>query len=180
MTLSPLPEPLDGERSAAQKRLEVAVGEGRLTLDEFTDRCARVWSARDEAEIARTLDDLPVEVVGRRQKATSVLVGVFGDIKRRGRWAVRERVSAFLLFGDTELDLRGAVVTGDEIAIRVYTVFGDAEVVVPEGVDVETGGFSLFGDERTELAPVERVRGTPLVRVRQFSIFGDLVVRSAR
>ncbi|WP_232666236.1 DUF1707 SHOCT-like domain-containing protein [Pseudonocardia sp. TRM90224] len=180
MTLSPLPEPLDSERAAAQSRLEVAVGEGRLTLDEFTERCSRVWSATDKTAIARTLDDLPVEVVGQRQKATSVLVGVFGDIKRRGRWAVRERVSAFLLFGDVELDLRGAVVRGDELTIRVYTIFGDAQVVVPEGVDVEMGGFSLFGDEETKLAPVERVRGTPLVRVRQFSIFGDLEVRSAR
>jgi hypothetical protein len=51
---------------------------------------------------------------------------------------------------------------------------------VPEGVEVEVGGFSLLGDHEVELAPVPRVPGAPVVRLRVWSLLGDLTVRSAR
>lgn len=183
MTVSPLsqPDPLDDERRAAQSRLEVAVGEGRLTLDEFTDRCGRVWSATASAEVALTLEDLPVAVVGQTATARSTLVSVIGDIRRRGRWSLRARTTAWLLIGDVELDLRGALITADdEITIAVYSVIGDVEVIAPEGVEVELSGFALLGDRKVDLAPVARVPGTPTVRIRAFSLIGDAKVRCAR
>lgn len=182
MTVVPQPssEPLDAERRAAQSRLEVAVGEGRLTLEEFTERVGQVWSATVATEVQRTLDDLPVPVVGSTASARSTLVSVIGDVRRRGRWSLRRRTTAWLLIGDVELDLRGAVITDDEIAIDVFSVIGDVEVVAPDGVEVELGGFSVLGDHRLDLAPVPRVPGSPLVRVRVFSLIGDAKVRSAR
>ncbi len=181
MTVSPRPEPLDDERRAAQARLEVAVGEGRLTLDDFTQRSGRIWAATDSAEVARTLDDLPPPpVVGGSAPARSTLVSVIGDIRRRGRWALRSRTRAWLVIGDVELDLRSALIGNDEITIEVYSLIGDVEVIAPEGVEVELGGFSLLGDRRVDLAPVPRVPGTPIVRVRVVSLIGDAKVRSAR
>lgn len=176
----PSPEPLDAERRAAQARLETAVGEGRLTLDEFTDRCGRVWSADTPAEIARTLDDLPVPVVGQTAASSSTLVSMIGDIRRRGRWPLRQRTRAWLVIGDVALDLRGALITDDTVEIEVYNLIGDVEVVVPEGVEIELTGLTLLGDRRVELAPVPRVPGTPTVRVRVMSLIGDATVRSAR
>jgi hypothetical protein len=182
MTVAPQsPNPLDQERRAAQARLETAVGEGRLTLDEFTDRCGRVWSAAGSAEVQRTLDDLPVPVVGQTPAARSTLVSVIGDIRRRGRWSLRSRTMALRLIGDVELDLRGAVISDDDqITIDVWGLIGDAEVIAPEGVEVELTGFSVLGDRKIDLAPVPRVPGTPTVRVRVFTLIGDAKVRSAR
>jgi hypothetical protein len=183
MTVAPqsAPDPLDGDRRAAQTRLETAVGEGRLTLDEFTERCGRVWGAADRAELQRTLDDLPVAVVGQAQASRSTLVSVVGDIRRRGRWSMRSRTTAVRLIGDVELDLRGAVITDDDtITIDVYGLIGDVEVIAPEGVEVELAGFSLIGDRKIDLAPVPRVPGTPTIRVRAFALIGDAKARSSR
>lgn len=178
---APPPDPLDQERRAAQARLEVAVGEGGLTLDEFAERAGRVWSASDPAEVRSTLLDLPVPIVGQRPRARSTLVGFIGDIRRRGRWSVPRRTTAWLVLGDVKLDLRGALVGDhDELVIEVNVVLGDVKVVVPEGVEVELTGFTLLGDRRIELAPVTRVPGTPVVRVRVYSVLGDATVRSAR
>ncbi|GAA1862045.1 DUF1707 domain-containing protein [Pseudonocardia ailaonensis] len=181
MTVDPVPEDLDDRRRAAQQQLERAVGEGRLTLDEFTDRAGTVWAAGSGAEIERTLSDLPVPVVGGTQPGRSTLIGVIGDVTRRGRWTLRRRTTAVLLIGDVDLDLRTAVVEqGDEpVVIDTWTVIGDVTVTVPDGVEVETGGFTLLGDRKLDLAPVPRVPGTPLVRVRVWSLIGDVSVRSA-
>jgi hypothetical protein len=174
------PDALDAERRAAQARLEVAVGEGRLTLDEFTERAGRVWGAGSPAELQRTLSDLPVPVVGQTASARSTLISVIGDIRRRGRWALRRRTTAWLLIGDVELDLRGALIGDDDvIEIGVNGLIGDVEIVVPEGVEAELTGFTLIGDRRVELAPVPRVPGTPRIRVRVFSVIGDAKLRSA-
>jgi hypothetical protein len=182
MTVAPQPpDPLDEKRRAAQARLEAAVGEGRLTLDEFTDRCGRVWAATDSAEVQRTLIDLPVPVVGQKPPARSTLVNVIGDIRRSGRWSLRGRTSAARLIGDVDLDLRGALVgSDDEITINTFGLIGDTRLTVPEGVEVELTGFCLLGDRKVDLAPVPRVPGTPVIRLRAFGLIGDTSVRSAR
>jgi hypothetical protein len=178
-----LPDDLEPRRRDAQQQLERAVGEGRLTLDEFTDRAGSVWAAQSGAELERTTADLPVPVVGGTKPGRSTLVSVLGDLKRRGRWSLRRKTSAILLLGDLDLDLRGAVLEsggqGEPITIDAYSVIGDVEVVVPEGVEVEVGGFTLLGDQKVELASVPRVRGTPMVRVRVWGLLGDVTVRSA-
>jgi hypothetical protein len=105
-----VPDDLEPRRRDAQQRLERAVGEGRLTLDEFTDRVGRVWAADDGVAIERLTTDLPTPVVGGTRAGRSVLVSVLGDLKRRGRWSLRRRTTVLLLLGDVDLDLRGAVV----------------------------------------------------------------------
>ncbi|MBN9108252.1 MAG: DUF1707 and DUF2154 domain-containing protein [Pseudonocardia sp.] len=176
------PESLDPARRTTQDQLERAVGEGRLTLDEFTDRSALVWKAQNAGELDAVVADLPAApVVGATSPARSTLVSVIGDIRRRGRWGLRRKTTAILLIGDVELDLRGAVVTeqGTEpVTVDVWSVIGDTEVVVPDGVEAELVGFTLLGDRRVDLAPVPRVPGTPVVRIRVFSLLGDAKLRS--
>jgi hypothetical protein len=178
-----VPDDLEPRRRDAQQRLERAVGQGRLTLDEFTDRVGRVWAADDGVAIERLLTDLPTPVVGATRPGRSVLVSVLGDLRRKGRWSLRRRTTVLLLLGDVDLDLRGAVVeqgTSDEpIVVDTWSLIGDVQLTVPEGVEVEIGGFSLLGDQKVDLAPVPRVPGAPVVRLRVWSLLGDLTVRSA-
>ncbi len=98
-------------------------------------------------------------VVGQNPVARSTLFSVIGDIRRRGRWSLRSRTTAVRLIGDVELDLRGALISGDdEITINAFGLIGDAVVIAPEGVEVELTGFSLLGDRKIDLAPVPASR----------------------
>lgn len=175
---APHSAPDDDEREHAIDTLQRAVGAGRLTLGEFTDRVDAVLAAETHVDLAGLLRNLPQDspVVGSTSSPASF--SVFGDVHLQGRWRLRERLRSVTVFGALRLDLRQAVCSSAEVRIDGYTVFGDVEVLLPEGVEAELSGFTIFGDRRLELAPVPRSPQTPLVRVHGMSLFGDVTLRS--
>ncbi|GAB3496668.1 DUF1707 SHOCT-like domain-containing protein [Amycolatopsis cihanbeyliensis] len=169
---------LQARKEAAQARLEQAVGEGRLTLDEYTDRVAQVWAATSTGMIDSALSDLPAPLVRPEPAATRMSIDViFDDVKRSGRFALSsgDRVTGF--FGDVKLDLRQAVLTEQVLKLNVSSVFGDVRVTVPEGIEVEVTSFTLLGDRDIQTTS-ERVPGSPRLLLKANTIFGDIRVRS--
>ena len=169
----------DADREATVTRLQRAVAEGRIDLTEFAERVEAAYAAATHDDLAALVADLPpdapprVEIVGTR--VPEELDNVFGDVKLAGSNPPR-RVST--VFGDVRLDLRGLRTDVDRIEISLGTVFGDVDVVVAEGVDAELQGRTIFGDRKTQLAPVPRLAGTPRIVVHARSVFGDLRLRS--
>ena len=171
----------DADREATVSRLQTALGEGRLDVDEFGERAAAALDAVSLAELAAVVADLPepgtradeVEIVGSR--APDEVRSFIGDLRFAG---TLPPARAGTVFGDVTVDLRGLRTSADRLELDVRTVFGDVEVIVPEGVQAELVGHTVFGDRRTELAAVPRLAGTPLVVVRASSTFGDLRLRS--
>jgi hypothetical protein len=129
----------DADRERAATLLERACGEGRLTLEEFSVRVGAVWAADDAHELARTTADLaPTPTVGTHQTVERI-VTVFSGNRRHGRWRLARRMRVTNVFGETELDLREAVLGPDalaaqEVEITGKCVFGAVRVLVPEGV----------------------------------------------
>ena len=169
----------DADREAVVVRLQQAVGEGRIDLDEFGQRAEAAYAAGTTAELDLLVADLPgpgeqsVEIVGLRTPESPSLV--FGDIVLAGA-APPSRADT--VFGDIRIDLRGLRTDADRVELQLSTVFGDVDVVVSEGVDAELYGRTVFGHRKVELAPVPRLAGTPLVVVRARTVFGDLRLRS--
>ncbi len=169
----------DADRQAVVDRLQTALAEGRIDIDEFRERCEAALAAGTTADLAPLLADLPaerpppVEMVGGRAPRTAT--GVFGDIRLSGRSPPQR---AGTVFGDVRIDLRDLRTDADVVELVLSTVFGDVEVIVAEGVDAVLEGWTVLGDRRTELARVPRLAGTPRVVVHARSIFGDLRLRS--
>ncbi|MGY1602498.1 DUF1707 domain-containing protein [Geodermatophilus sp. SYSU D00815] len=170
----------DADRQAAVDRLQAALGEGRLDVDEFGERAAAAYAAVTVADLAPLVADLPApgtpavpggDVVGTRLPEDTR--SFFGDLRLTGP-VPRART----VFGDVRVDLRGLRTGEPRVELELHTVFGDVEVIVPEGVEAELHGWTVFGDRRTELAPVPRLAGTPVVVVRASAVFGDLRLRS--
>jgi hypothetical protein len=173
----------DAERDATVTRLQTAVGEGRIDLDEFGQRAAAAYAAATTAELDALLADLPapasaVPAVGEliEERSTGPVFSVAGDVKLAATTTVPQQVGT--VFGDIKIDLRGLRTSAGTVELQLTTVFGDVEVIVSEGVSAEIGGWTLFGDRRTELAAVPRLPGTPHVVVRGWSVFGDRKLRS--
>ena len=177
---SPAVRASDADREATVTRLQRAVGEGRIDLSEFGERAGAAYAAGTLDELAALVADLPpdgpppVEIVGTR--TPEEYSSVFGDVRVAGTADAPRRVST--VFGDVRLDLRGLRTDADRIEITLGTVFGDVDVVVAEGVDAELHVRTVFGDRKTQLAPVPRLAGTPRIVVHARSVFGDLRLRS--
>src|SRR3954452_10544866 len=101
---------------------------------------------RDEPELAAPTAALPT----RRR----FIVSVFGDITRTGPWPARRRLSPVAVFGDIDLDLRQATMPAGESAITAVAPFGNIDVLVPEGVEVDVSGFTLFGSKKISVREV--------------------------
>jgi predicted membrane protein len=114
-----------------------------------------------------------VETTGRRW-----IVSVFGDITRRGAWPARDRLSPVAVFGDIDLDFREATVPPGRLAINAVAPFGNIDVLVPDGVQVDVGGFTLFGSKKVAVAEAPANGSAAAIRVRGFSLFGSVKVSS--
>ena len=170
----------DADRETVVARLQAAVGEGRLDLDEFGQRADAAYAAVTRAELDVLVADLPVDappplqIAGQRSPAE--VTSTFGDVVLTVTNAPPQRIGT--VFGDIRLDLRGLRTGADRIDLQLSTVFGDIDVIVAEGVDAELLGRTFLGDRKVDLAPVQRLAGTPLVVVHAQAVFGDLRLRS--
>jgi hypothetical protein len=170
----------DTDREAVVTRLQKALGEGRIDLDEFGQRAQAAYAAVTTAELDVLLTDLPTEAAPRAEivgtRTPEEVSSVFGDITLAAGASPPQRVST--VFGDIRIDLRTLRTDVDRIDLHVSTMFGDVDVIVAEGVDAELQGRTVFGDRKVELAPVHRLAGTPRIVVHARTVFGDLRLRS--
>lgn len=164
-------------------RLRDAAGEGRLTFEELADRIDAAADAVTREELERLVEDLPAEPASppsrRVAPAPTRAASVFGDVRRSGAWTVPVRGTWLSLFGDVVLDLREARVTTSDVRIGAGTIFGDVELLVPEGVEVEIRTRTLFGDVEHEGGEAAAT-GAPRIVLAGGTLFGDVRVRSRR
>ncbi len=167
----------DREHTVLVLREHAAVG--RLTLEEFTERMTVAYRAvtRDELdELGRDLPAVPAAVTASRRRPTRWVLAVFGSTERDGRIRARRRVFCLTMFGSIDLDLRQATLEGDAITILALGMFGAVDVYVPEAVEVDAHGLSLFGHKGAHGNDLVPQPGTPLVRVFALSLFAGIDV----
>ncbi len=167
----------DAEREHVCSLLREASVEGRLTLDEFSQRVDRALAGRTRADLAAVTSDLPAVRPAREPVRTSV--AVLSSVDRRGFWRVGEQSSVVAVMGSCKLDLRGALIAGPVTTIEAVVVMGSLEVIVPEGVEVELEGGSFMGSRTLELAGGPPPIGAPVVRITGMSIMGTVTVRDS-
>lgn len=169
----------DAEREQAVGWLQDHLLAGRLTLEEFSERVEKAYSAGVRADLEGVrfglppTDDLPA---GRsRRRATRLTGALFGSVVKRGRLKLRGWTVAGGAFCDVDLDLRKAEIVGQRTAVTVLVGFGNVDVYVPEHVNVTVSGLALFGHRREWGEDIERVH-SPEISVRAISLFGTVDV----
>lgn len=170
------------ERETVVARLQTAAAEGTLSLDELADRLETALTAVTQAELEPLTSDLPEAAPAHSgAKARRWIVGIMGGGDYRGRWRIASRCTVVNVMGGADLDLIDAVVHGPQTEIRVFSLMGGSDIVVPEGVHVELSGFAIMGDNdvRLENAPAPPA-GAPVVHVRAYSIMGGTDVKRRR
>lgn len=177
--MADLPEPRvsDAERDLVVDQLRSACAEGRLTLEEFSDRVGDAYRARTSTDLDRLTGDLPAQPgpdppeVPETHRITSIL----GGANRTGPWRPANPTRVTAVIGSCQVDL--TEVDLEPVTELVVTVVcGGVEVLVPEGVRVDLGGFAFLGgrDDRTSAAR----RDGPVVRIRCRVVLGGVTART--
>lgn len=188
----------DAERQVVVDRLRRAVGDGLITLDEFADTSGAAYAAVTRAQLDEVARELRLPVVAPIPAAPSAMpppaapagdavaakpkrrwvVSVMSGQERKGRWSIGRRTGAFALMGGVDLDLRDAVLEGEEIEITAFALMGGVNVIVPEGIRVECSGFVLMGGNPSVKRLAPPVPGAPVVHLRAYGMWGGIGVRS--
>lgn len=133
--------------------------------------------------------DLPVFAGVRRPSAggepslddTVSLTTVFGDRHVASTTTAFQGGVMTVVFGDLDLDLSRAQLAPTGATLDVVSVFGDADIIVPPGWEVQVNRTEILGDvkDRTTppIAPTPTAPPRPRLTIRATAILGDVDVR---
>ena len=106
-------------------------------------------------------------------------MSIFSGVHRKGSWEPPEALSVFSLFGGVHLDYREADLLEGRSEIKVLSLFGGVQIVVPPDVHVETRGLGIFGNF-SHLQQRAEEEDAPGLRVTGLALFGGVDVRCKR
>jgi hypothetical protein len=169
----------DADRDRSTDVLSGAVAEGRLTLEEFSDRVGAAQIARTHDELTLLTRDLPAisrsaEVIPDHARHLAFC----SRVVRRGPWELPARSSFRCIFGTVDLDLSQARLAGAQVELEIFNLFGTVTVVVPEGIDVSVTGGGAFASQVIEPPAAAPAPGAPRLRISARGPGGTLYVRS--
>jgi hypothetical protein len=162
----------DADRERVVALLGEALADGRLTLDEHSDRTTRAYAARTLGELTGLTGDLApreTQPIIADDRPVSVL---FGRVRREGRWIVPVKLPLFALFGTVDLDLRDAVLQRRHTVVDALVLGGRIRLLVPDGVRVQVTGRTVVGTRELRHRPAD---GGPTVEIA-----GTLLLASVR
>ena len=160
----------DADRDRVIDVLRGAVGDGRLTADEFEERLEAALSSRTLGQLAVLTADL-VAGPGRPGAAVAQAEDVIridqrgGSVQRGGRWMVPRRLELRVSWCDVILDFTKAVIVADTLLIDINGRGGALILVLGPGIVVDVDDLAVRYtdvDVRSDAEP-----GVPVVlRVR--------------
>lgn len=186
--LAPTPE----RRDAVVEALTQAFTVGRIELEEFELRTERAMRATTIGELDASVADLlrkhppPVAVPNsgefvvdhQRRAASRLTLAIMSGTDRKGRWVPSRRHVGIAWMGGAFLDFREAALRPGVTDVYLITKWGGIEVAVPEGLDVEVGGFALMGGlERVSQESGSTDPRRPQLRIHALAIMGGIEVR---
>jgi hypothetical protein len=178
----------DADRDRAAAVINSAMAEGRLTVDEHSERLDGIYSAKTHAELVPLVDDLPghasavaaipsAALTGPAEQ-TDRIVAILSGATRKGAWHANRVIDIVAVLGGAELDFRDAVLPGGEVTIRAVCVMGGVEITVPPDMHVVDSGIAILGGREIAGDTVESLRpDSPVLRISGTCVLGGIEVK---
>lgn len=171
----------DTDRIQIAQLLAYAAEQGRLQLTDYEDRLARAYAATTYQELDRLRADLPGAAIAR--------AGVANAIRRRPRccwryWRIRttrpleraEEADHVHLVGQRGAGSALRRLHLDRGGHPCVLDHGAQTILLPPEVNVEIHGHRVMGGFDRKVVG-EGTRGAPTVRIRGFSLWGDVGIK---
>lgn len=184
----------DAEREHVIALLQKAIGQGLLSLDEFTVRTDTALAARTRGELNVVLIDLPgmvqKEAVTHAPKPRLEIRNTMSKLRRTGNWAVPRELIVRNKMGAVELDFTDARIDHPVVDIEFDVTAGSVKLLIPQHATVDTDEVEVAaGKLDTKLTPATQpgrphfvlrgaVRaGTVTIKRPTYIRIGSLVIR---
>lgn len=171
----------DDDRERVTHLLRDAAGDGRLTLEELTERLDRTFAARTRGELDDLTRDLAHAVrpttpgpASAPRKVSAIMSGA----EVRGRLRLEDGLEVRAVMGGVSIDLTQAELAG-ETTIELHVVMGYVEIIVPSGVQVESHELSAIMGGQSVSVPAAHP-GAPVIHLRGWILMGGCEVRLPR
>lgn len=190
--MSDAPKPALASLAAEREQIIAVLSDGfsrdMLDMDEFEARMDRAHRASSREELQALVADLEPKpataLVPQAATALAVdrpdkrrLIAILGGIERKGQWVAPRKLSVVAVLGGVSLDLREAVFGPGVTEIKVRTVLGGVEIIVPPHVAVEADGMAILGGfEDMQRAPLAPDPDRPLVRISGAAVLGGVAI----
>lgn len=169
-----------------------------MDVDEFERRVEIAHAAKTSDELKALLGDLPgggdlpavredtFDLTRAREYSItsssqiedrSFVVAALGGTSRRGRWTPARRNYAIAVCGGAELDFREAVFGPGVTEVRVFTMWGGVDLIVPPGINVESHGLAIMGGfDHTADTPSSGDPSQPTLRITGVAVMAGVDV----
>jgi hypothetical protein len=166
----------DADRDRVIDLLAGAAAEGRLTLEEYSERSSSALAARTQGELDVLTADIPAVPARGEVEAAEQITAVLGNESRKGPWVVPARLAVRSVLGDCHLEMQDAVLRQRVTVIDATARLGSITIFVPDGVEVRMTGRAVLGAKSSELRRAPRP-GAPVIEVRCNVLLGSVTVR---
>jgi Domain of unknown function (DUF1707)/Cell wall-active antibiotics response 4TMS YvqF len=171
----------DADRDRVVEALAGASAEGRLTLEEYSERSDAALVARTVGDLASLTADLPASSLpavpsGDAAAVPEEITAVLGNESRKGPWVVPPRMNVRSVLGDCHLEMHKAIIGQHVTTIDATVRFGSVTIFVPDGIDVRMSGRAVLGAKSSELRGAPQP-GAPVIVVRCNVFCGAVTVR---
>ena len=139
----------DADRAAVTKILEHAVGQGMLTLDEYSQRLDVVLAARTRRELDTVIVDIPHVRRELAPAAPELLSSWMSSVSRKGQWTVAPRLRLVTRMCSTTLDFTAARLQSPVVHIDIDDYFSSTDLVLPDGATADLNGVATIGGSTT-------------------------------
>ena len=155
--------------------LRDATVDGRLTLDEFSDRVEKAELARTSTELEQVLDGLPK---AGSSDLPAQHYASFSKLQRSGRFGLAPTSTVRSICGTIDLDLGQATLAGQDTTLNVRNWFGTITIIVPRGVEVSVDGGGPFSTREIDLPDSGPVPDAPRLRIHTSGAGGTLRIKT--
>ena len=160
------------------------VSDGRLTLEEHTERMERAYAARTLGELAELTADLVPPEKRPFLLDDRPVTAFFRSETRGGRWVVPTQVPVTALGGKVTMDLCDALLRSRHVVVRLAVLMGTVTLIVPEGLRIVTAPGAHITSFKNEVRPPRGAEGFPpdgpVIELAGFVFGGRVVARSPR
>ncbi len=156
--------PLDHTRQVTIDALCEHFANDVMSVEDFEARVDVAHRATTVDELRELLSDLPTgnlpathdgshpAPIGGRGVApaahtqeSAFQVALLGGTRRTGQWTPARVNQTIAVMGGVELDFREALLPRGVTELKVYTIMGGVEVIVPPHLNVESHGIGIMG-----------------------------------